>query len=100
MLKRPKSLSQNPTGGVQRPGKFGLFRSFGACSKSPKRCRCVYAVSFVASCLLLSSGCQTWHASSAIPGLNGKKGEKLVLQQAKNDPFPSPSDVGLTGMSK
>jgi len=44
---------------------------------------------------LASSGCQTWHASSAIPGLKSKQGERQVLREAKNDPFPSPSEVGM-----
>ena len=46
--------------------------------------------------LIVSSGCQTWQ-SSAIPGLGSKLGERQVLREAKNDPFPSPSDVGMMG---
>ena len=41
-------------------------------------------------------GCQAWHSSSVMPGLMASKGERLVMKQAKNDPFPSPSDVGLS----
>lgn len=47
--------------------------------------------------LIASSGCQMWHSSSAIPGMASKQGERKVLREAKNDPFPSPSDVGLMG---
>lgn len=47
--------------------------------------------------LIVSSGCQTWHSSSALPGLKSKQGERQVLREAKNDPFPSPSEVGMKG---
>jgi len=40
-------------------------------------------------------GCQSWLPSSALSGLTATQGERLVVKQAKNDPFPSPSDVGI-----
>lgn len=49
----------------------------------------------LACCLTILSGCQTWHTASAIPGLSANRGERQVLRQAKNDPFPSPSEVGI-----
>ncbi len=58
--------------------------------------RWVCAVNLLGICLIASSGCQTWR-SSAIPGLGSKQGERQVLREAKNDPFPSPSDVGMMG---
>jgi len=47
--------------------------------------------------LFVSHGCQSWQTSSAFTGLTASKGERLVVKQAKNDPFPSPSDVGFIG---
>jgi len=47
--------------------------------------------------LFATIGCQSWHTSSVLPGLTASKGERLVVKQAKNDPFPSPSDVGFKG---
>jgi len=44
-------------------------------------------------------GCQSWLASSSLTGLTATKGERLVVKQAKNDPFPSPSDVGIKAMT-
>ena len=45
--------------------------------------------------LLAFTGCQSWQSPSVLPGLTASKGERLVMQQAKNDPFPSPSEVGM-----
>jgi hypothetical protein len=53
-------------------------------------------VSLIACCSLPVAGCQAWHHAAAIPGLGSTQGERQVLKQAKNDPFPSPSDVGLS----
>ncbi len=51
---------------------------------------------FLGCCVLLvCGGCQTM---SQIPGMGSmisSKGEKKIQKMAKNDPFPSPSDVGL-----
>jgi len=57
----------------------------------------VCATSLLGTCLIAVSGCQTWHSSSAIPGMGSKQGVQQVLREAKNDPFPSPSDVGMKG---
>lgn len=67
--------------------------------KITKRQRCFCVASLLVSCLLMSSGCQTWRSSSALAGMGTKKGDKQTVKEAKNDPFPSPADVGLTGMS-
>ncbi|NOY29859.1 MAG: hypothetical protein GXP28_06675 [Planctomycetes bacterium] len=47
--------------------------------------------------LVAMIGCQSWQSSSVLPGLTATKDERLVVKQAKNDPFPSPSDVGIQG---
>ncbi len=47
--------------------------------------------------LAATIGCQNWQTSSAFSGLTADKGERLIKKQAKNDPFPSPSDVGFKG---
>ncbi len=55
--------------------------------------RCLYL-----GCLLLfaaSSGCQSLSNSGLLPGLAEAKREKQIVRLAENDPFPSPSDVGL-----
>ena len=43
--------------------------------------------------LSATTGCQSWN--SVLPNLTTSKGERQVVQQARNDPFPSPADVGL-----
>lgn len=53
----------------------------------------VWAVMFGG--LLVSTGCQTWRSAAVIPGLSSTSGERAILTQAKNDPFPSPADVGM-----
>ena len=57
------------------------------------RSRSVWALFSVG--LLVSAGCQTWRSAAVIPGLSSTSGERAILSQAKNDPFPSPSDVGM-----
>ncbi len=57
----------------------------------------VCAASLLGACLMAVCGCQTWQSSSAIPGMGSKQSERQVLREAKNDPFPSPSDVGMKG---
>ncbi len=57
--------------------------------------RWLCAASLLGRCLLAGSGCQTWQSSLAIPGLGSSQGEREILRQAKNDPFPSPIDVGM-----
>jgi len=57
--------------------------------------RWLCAVSSVVILLVAGTGCQTWRSSAAIPGLFPQKGERKILRQAKQDPFPSPSDVGM-----
>lgn len=52
-------------------------------------------------CVLTVTGCQTWRSSSAIPGIKtSRKENKKVIEQAKNDPFPSPGQVGLTSVKQ
>ncbi len=61
---------------------FGVLRWLGA-------------VSGVGVLLIATTGCQTWRSSSVVPGVFAQKGERQILRQAKQDPFPSPSDVGM-----
>lgn len=42
----------------------------------------------------LVSGCTAWQDSSP-PGLGKWNNERRILQEAKNDPFPSPEQVGI-----
>jgi hypothetical protein len=55
--------------------------------------------SVMAFCLivgsLLTTGCQVWNSSGSIPGLNNWSKDLTYAKQAKNDPFPSPEQVGL-----
>jgi hypothetical protein len=44
---------------------------------------------------LLTTGCQVWNSSGSIPGLNSWSKDHTYAKQAKNDPFPSPEQVGL-----
>lgn len=57
--------------------------------------RCVPAAVLIGVCLIASNGCQTWQSTSALPGMVSNQGERQVLREAKNDPFPSPSEVGI-----
>ncbi len=41
------------------------------------------------------AGCQSWQSSTGIPGLGFSKVERQIVKQAKNDPFPSPKQVGM-----
>lgn len=41
------------------------------------------------------AGCQSWQSSSGLPGLSFSKVERQIVKQAKNDPFPSPKQVGM-----
>jgi hypothetical protein len=45
--------------------------------------------------LTASLGCQSWHSSTALPGLHATSAQRKVLQQVSRDPFPSPGDVGI-----
>lgn len=57
----------------------------------------LFAVGVFVGNLVLASGCQTWRSSAALPGgVAVKKNQREVLKNAKKDPFPSPSDVGMT----
>ena len=47
--------------------------------------------------LSIPLGCQSWHASTAFPGMQTTSDQRKVLQQLDRDPFPSPSDVGMQG---
>lgn len=44
---------------------------------------------------LFLPGCQTWQSSTGIPGLDGWSEDSKIEKSAKNDPFPSPQQVGL-----
>ena len=45
--------------------------------------------------LFALAGCQSWQSSTGIPGLGFSKVERQIVKQAKNDPFPSPKQVGM-----
>jgi hypothetical protein len=47
--------------------------------------------------LLISglAGCQSWQSKVGIPSLGFSQGERQIVKQAKNDPFPSPNQVGM-----
>jgi hypothetical protein len=44
------------------------------------------------------AGCQSWQSSTGIPGLGASKVERQIVKQAKNDPFPSPDQVGMEAL--
>ena len=54
-------------------------------------------VRFTAALALVAAfaGCQAWQSSTGIPVIGSSKGERQIVKQAKNDPFPSPDQVGL-----
>ena len=56
--------------------------------------RWLRAACLATATMVASSGCQALH-SSAIPGMSLESGDRQILRQAKQDPFPSPSDVGI-----
>ncbi len=62
------------------------------CLKYPQR---VLVAALLSVFITFSVGCAMWRSASAIPHISSKQGEREVLEQAKNDPFPSPADVGL-----
>ena len=41
------------------------------------------------------AGCQIWQPSPSVSGLGFSKGERQIVKQAKNDPFPTPDQVGM-----
>lgn len=45
--------------------------------------------------LLTGVGCTTWQSSSGLPGLGAWNEERNILKKVKNDPFPTPQQVGL-----
>ncbi len=45
--------------------------------------------------IFVLAGCQTWQSSSGLPGWGFSKVERQIVKLAKNDPFPSPKQVGL-----
>jgi hypothetical protein len=48
----------------------------------------------LAASALACTGCQAF-APGAVPGAFAARDEKQIVKLAKNDPFPSPADVGL-----
>ena len=47
--------------------------------------------------LCVTSGCQSWFSTAALPGLQTTSDQRKILQQVDRDPFPSPGDVGIRG---
>jgi hypothetical protein len=60
------------------------FRRFPEC----------FAIGLLVMAVIASCGCQSL-ALGSMTGLSGTRQEKKIRQEAENDPFPSPSDVGL-----
>jgi len=50
--------------------------------------------------LWICAGCQSLDISSGLPGLSDSKNERQIVREAKHDPFPSPSDVGMSTVEK
>jgi hypothetical protein len=46
--------------------------------------------------LVGSVGCQQVHQGISLPGITASSQDKKAVQLAKQDPFPSPADVGIT----
>jgi hypothetical protein len=44
---------------------------------------------------VIAGGCQGLSRSSLVPGFAESRQERQIARQAENDPFPSPSDVGI-----
>jgi len=49
----------------------------------------------VALLLLANGGCTPFRTSS-IPGMSLEKSDRQMLERVEKDPFPSPSDVGIS----
>lgn len=45
--------------------------------------------------LLISAGCTSWQSPTGLPGLGTWNEERNILKKVKNDPFPTPQQVGL-----
>jgi|GEM_PF-1836060 len=56
-------------------------------------CRCWQCA--VLLILLVSTGCSSWQSSGGLPGLTAWNEERSILKKVKNDPFPTPQQVGL-----
>jgi|GEM_PF-6411779 len=55
--------------------------------------------------IFVLAGCQSWQSSPGLPGLGFSKPglsfskvERQIVKQAKNDPFPSPKQVGMEAL--
>ncbi len=58
--------------------------------------RCQRWQSVVGVALLVTSvGCSAWQSSASLPGLGTWNEERNILKKVKNDPFPTPQQVGL-----
>ena len=48
---------------------------------------------------LLLTGCQSLMPGGPAPGVTSRTSEKQIAKLAKNDPFPTPQQVGIRGAS-
>ncbi len=48
-----------------------------------------------AGLMITACGCQSWTGGSGGPGATGRHDEREIVKLVKNDPFPSPEQVGL-----
>ena len=62
------------------------------------QCRPVLVTGLSWLCLA-SAGCQSWAPGSGLPGMIAKRNHGHLAKIAAQDPFPSPSDVGLSDAS-
>ena len=56
------------------------------------QCACSMAALLM---LFASVGCSSWQSSAGLPGLTAWNEERNILKKVKNDPFPTPQQVGL-----
>jgi len=47
------------------------------------------------SLICATAGCQAWQSTLGATGLGFSNGERQIVKQAKNDPFPTPDQVGM-----
>lgn len=56
---------------------------------------CIYLSALGLLLLTAITGCTSWQTTPGLPGLSEWNEERAVLKKVKNDPFPTPQQVGL-----
>ncbi|MEM9354295.1 MAG: hypothetical protein AAGA92_14910 [Planctomycetota bacterium] len=65
-------------------------------TRSLLRLRSAACAGFIlTACGLAACGCQSWTGGSGGPGSTSRHDEREITKLVKNDPFPSPEQVGL-----